>query len=95
MKFKAIAATPGTFVLPPVKAYVSRQPEIMGLSPGGKFKVCSSRSLNCDTSDQPLGPAAKACPEDCNSNGVCNIATGKCICDAGFTGTACGTFVAT
>ncbi|KAF8068259.1 hypothetical protein HT031_001946 [Scenedesmus sp. PABB004] len=43
LSFKAIAATPGVFVLPPVKAYAVAAPEIMGLSAAGQFTVCPSR----------------------------------------------------
>ncbi|KIY93105.1 hypothetical protein MNEG_14857 [Monoraphidium neglectum] len=89
IKFKAIAATPGTFVLPPVKAYVQKQPEIMGLSPGGKFTVCGARAAACDTAERPAAAAPKRCRDDCNGNGACNLATGVCICDAGFAGPTC------
>ncbi|KAI8474281.1 MAG: hypothetical protein J3K34DRAFT_375003 [Monoraphidium minutum] len=40
VSFKAAAATPGTFALPPVKAYAVAQPEVMGLSAAGSFVVC-------------------------------------------------------
>jgi hypothetical protein len=40
LKFKAVAATPGRFVLPPVKAFAVSQPEVMGLSAAGNFSVC-------------------------------------------------------
>ncbi|KAI8474284.1 MAG: hypothetical protein J3K34DRAFT_456831 [Monoraphidium minutum] len=40
ISFKAAAATPGTFALPPVKAYAVAQPEVMGLSAAGSFVVC-------------------------------------------------------
>lgn len=43
IKFKATAATPGTFVLPPVKAYSVAEPELMGLSAAGEFTVCPNR----------------------------------------------------
>jgi len=92
IRFKAIAATPGTFILPPVKAYVEKQPEVMGLSAGGKFTVCGARAASCDTSDQPPPAAPKRCSADCNGNGVCDLATGACICDTGFGGPACATF---
>jgi hypothetical protein len=90
IRFQSIAATPGTFVLPPVKAYVEQQPEIMGLSPAGSFKVCPSAN-NCEGELAPAA-AAKSCPKDCNSNGSCNLATGKCLCNRGFSGDDCGKF---
>jgi hypothetical protein len=43
VSFKATAATPGTFALPPVKAYAVAQPEVMGLSAAGTFVVCPAR----------------------------------------------------
>ena len=37
------------------------------------------------------GPACdqRTCPDDCNHNGVCHEATGKCRCKPGFAGKAC------
>jgi len=90
IRFQSIAATPGTFVLPPVKAYVEQQPEIMGLSPAGSFKVCATAD-NCDGELEPSA-AAKSCPKDCNSNGSCNLASGKCLCNRGFSGDDCSKF---
>merc|ERR1712072_1187332 len=31
----------------------------------------------------------RTCPDDCNKNGVCHEATGKCQCRHGFAGPAC------
>jgi len=45
VSFKATAATPGTFALPPVKAYAVGQPELMGLSAAGSFVVCPARPV--------------------------------------------------
>jgi hypothetical protein len=39
VSYKAIAATNGAFVLPPAKAFVQEQPELMGLSAGGGLIV--------------------------------------------------------
>ena len=33
------------------------------------------------------------CPKDCNGNGMCDTATGRCICFPGFGGRACGTLL--
>lgn len=92
IRFKAIAATPGAFVLPPVKAYVSKQPEIMGLSPAGMFTVCGARAGGggCNTTAAAAAPPPRRCPGDCSGNGVCNLASGVCVCDAGFGGATCG-----
>jgi hypothetical protein len=48
--FKASAATPGEFTLPPVRAAAVAQPELMGLSAAGAFAVC------------PAAPPAAATP---------------------------------
>jgi hypothetical protein len=40
LRFRAVAATPGRFSLPPTKAFAARQPEVMGLSGAGQFVVC-------------------------------------------------------
>jgi hypothetical protein len=116
IKFKAIAATPGEFVLPPVKAYAVQQPELMGLSAAGNFTICPSRrGANAAASTagvaktpgaasfsvcepgqamaQPVAPA-KSCPGNCSSNGVCNVNTGLCLCNSGFSGNACQVYQA-
>lgn len=92
MRFKAVAATSGTFVLPPVKASVQQQPEVMGLSPAGVLTVCPAADAGCaaaGVTGQASAVPAKACPQDCNGNGACNLSTGACICDRGFAGQAC------
>lgn len=145
--FKAVAATPGEYALPPVKAWVQAQPEVMGLSPAGRFVVCpapppldgppaarapggakaaaaggrayrflsvsaspdksGARSGAFATGDPsyygPLPPecasaaaarkpplaAAKSCPRDCSGAGVCDLASGKCMCAQGLGGDDC------
>eukprot|EP00879_Flechtneria_rotunda_P001797 GHRR01001961.1.p1 GENE.GHRR01001961.1~~GHRR01001961.1.p1 ORF type:complete len:2104 (+),score=689.06 GHRR01001961.1:216-6527(+) len=96
IRFKAVAATSGVFILPPVKAYVQQQPEVMGLSPAGTFTVCPS-AANCPAAQQLLDAdaAAKACPRDCSGNGACNLNKGECICDSGFSGADCTVFNST
>ncbi|CAD7700532.1 unnamed protein product [Ostreobium quekettii] len=93
MRVRAVAATPGVFGLPPTAAFVNSQPELMGLSPAGSFEVCDGEG--CEA--VPLGPARtpKACPQDCNNNGLCDLDKGTCLCFEGFTGDACGAFVET
>lgn len=41
VSYVAVVASEGTFVLPPAKAYDPTQPELMGLSAGGKFTSAS------------------------------------------------------
>jgi hypothetical protein len=96
IRFKAVSATTGVFALPPVKAYVQQQPEVMGLSPAGVFTVCPT-AADCPAAQQllPASPAAKPCPGDCNGSGACNLALGQCICDAGFSGSSCAVFTTT
>eukprot|EP00775_Hariotina_reticulata_P009083 gene9083-9253_t len=96
IRFKAVSATTGVFALPPVKAYVQQQPEVMGLSPAGLFTVCPT-AADCPAAQQllPASPAAKACPGDCSGSGACNLALGQCICDAGFSGPSCAVFTST
>lgn len=94
MRFRAVAATSGVFVLPPVKAFVQQQPEVMGLSPAGVLTVCASAEACAaagagGSAAQAAGAPAKACPADCNGNGACNLSTGTCLCDSGFGGAAC------
>jgi hypothetical protein len=141
VSFKATAATPGTFTLPPVKAYAVGQPEVSGLSAAGTFVVCPAAArppaaaalvrdpgFGPDDDDakfaaagtgggaaaaggaedpavpgavpdvcaggkaalRPPAAPAKACPRDCGGNGVCNLASGACICNQGFGGADCG-----
>lgn len=98
VRFKAVAATSGTFVLPPAKAYVRQQPEVMGLSAAGQLVVCGKATGGCTSAGGSgagggsTAAAAKGCPGDCNGNGACNLVTGACICNAGFSGAGCGVF---
>ena len=38
----------------------------------------------------PPTPPSSGCPQACNLNGVCDIGTKKCACDAAWTGDDCG-----
>jgi hypothetical protein len=94
VRFKAVAATPGDFLLPPVKAYAAKQPEVMGLSAGARFTVCGARGAVCAPAGAAAAapaPAPRRCPADCSGNGACNLVSGACICDRGFAGPACET----
>lgn len=41
VSYEALVVTSGDFSLPPAKAFVIEQPEVMGLSAGGKIRVAS------------------------------------------------------
>lgn len=90
LTFKAVAATPGTFVLPPARAFALQQPELLGMSAGGKFRVCPGA---CSGSVVAAYSAPRSCPKDCSGNGMCNVAKGVCLCNQGFRGNDCGTVV--
>ncbi|GIL54024.1 hypothetical protein Vafri_9574 [Volvox africanus] len=86
VSLRAVAATPGSFVFPPVRASADNQPELMGMTAAFKLQVCTE----CDSPSfavQP--PAPRACPNDCSGKGICNPQTGRCKCDAGFTRADC------
>lgn len=88
--FRAVAASVGSWVLPPIQAFVSAQPEVMGLSIAGEFEVCE----NCNPSfvdDEVIGSVPVNCPENCSGVGVCDLNTGECRCDRGFSGPDCAT----
>ncbi|KXZ55787.1 hypothetical protein GPECTOR_2g1337 [Gonium pectorale] len=88
---RAVAATAGTFVLPPVRAFAELQPELMGSTAAGSVTICA------DCTAPTYGTAApppNACPADCNGNGVCNLKTGRCRCDPGYTRSDCSRPVA-
>ena len=39
--------------------------------------------------DQATGNDVAHQPAECSARGTCNRATGQCLCDTGFTGSAC------
>ncbi|GMH46152.1 hypothetical protein BSKO_14120 [Bryopsis sp. KO-2023] len=88
--FRAVAATVGTFALPPVRAFVDDQPEVMGLSSAGELIVCSG----CEAEEGALPKTPKSCPNNCSDNGACNLDSGKCVCLTGFTGDDCAELAA-
>ena len=82
MTYQAMAATSGRFVLPPAKASLASQPEVMGLSAGGAFAV-SRTALSPAEQFLPVGRAAVDCPADCPSD--CDVTTGRCNAVAALT----------
>ncbi|KAG2434214.1 hypothetical protein HXX76_007940 [Chlamydomonas incerta] len=87
---KAVAATAGTFVVPPIRAWVDEQPELMGSTAGAKITVCADCA---GPTYGALPPPPKPCPADCSGNGVCNLKTGKCVCNAFWTRADCSRMV--
>ncbi len=99
IQFRAVAASAGAFVLPPIKAFAETQPEVMGATGGGTFTVCGTgggapTAPSCGAVDGGAAAAAaapaKSCPGNCSGgNGACRLDTGVCLCRAGFTGEDC------
>ncbi|GMH44597.1 hypothetical protein BSKO_12549 [Bryopsis sp. KO-2023] len=88
VNFRAVAATAGTFTLPPVKTFVNEQPEVMGLSPASELEICSGK--NCVAVEDAPSETPKSCPNDCSDNGACDLDSGVCLCLKGFRGKDCG-----
>ncbi|MEW5301344.1 MAG: hypothetical protein WDW36_004208 [Sanguina aurantia] len=86
----AVAATPGTFVMPPVKAYATLQPEVSGTTKGSQLTVCVPP---CTTTFHPLPTLPQRCPLDCSGSGLCNLALGTCLCQTGYKGDSCSVAV--
>lgn len=74
-------------MLPPVRAYVDAQPELMGMTAGGSLLVCDGEGCAPAYVATPAAPVD--CPDGCSGQGVCNAASGACICDAGWSGRNC------
>ena len=97
LTFEAIAATRGTFVLPPARAVAVMQPELMGLSAAGAFVVVDGSDEAAALAAQADADAAAAasapqlsCPSDCLGRGECDTTTGICLCDPASGGDDCG-----
>ncbi|KAK9803301.1 hypothetical protein WJX72_010340 [[Myrmecia] bisecta] len=85
--FRAVAASVGNWRLPLVKAFVADQPEVMGLSAAGAVEVCDGCSAGPATA---AAAPSKACPGNCSgAGGLCNLATGVCLCNPGYSGDDC------
>eukprot|EP00210_Caulerpa_lentillifera_P001100 g1061.t1 len=89
--FRAVAATVGNYTLPPTRVFVTDQPEVMGLSSGGRLEVCAGP--NCQPEFLESSPVPVSCVNDCNNSGSCNLSDGSCLCFSGFTGPACETVI--
>jgi hypothetical protein len=73
--YQAMAATSGTFVLPPAQASLALQPEVMGLSASGSFEV-SRTPLTAAQMALPPATAPLGCPESCPDD--CDVETAVC-----------------
>merc|ERR1740121_3202418 len=70
VQYEAVAATRGEFVLPPTRAAVVLQPEVMGASASGVLRISDASSKG---SPAELSSAPKQCPSDCLGRGRCDI----------------------
>ncbi|KAG2434208.1 hypothetical protein HXX76_007934 [Chlamydomonas incerta] len=83
---RAVAATAGYFVVPPIRAWAEAQPELMGMSAAGQVRVCA----DCKApGPAPPAPPPRGCPGDCSGHGLCNLAAGTCLCGGGYEGEDC------
>jgi hypothetical protein len=89
LSFEAVAATVGSFALPPAQALVVMQPEVMGLSAGGDFEVRAAGLTDVEMA-LPVEVPPNSCPGDgCSAKGLCDLVTGTCTCNRGTTGSDC------
>ncbi|KAG2494912.1 hypothetical protein HYH03_006847 [Edaphochlamys debaryana] len=87
----AVAASVGKFVVPPIRAWADDQPELMGMTAGSSVTVCA----DCAGPAYGTPPAPPLpCPGDCSGHGTCNLKTGRCRCDGGWTRADCSRAVA-
>lgn len=92
LSYFVYANTPGRWNLPPAKASVDGQPELMGLSGGGLFLVSRNKVPAAQISQyyqaNQMTPVAswmpKDCPETCGSNEQCDVKRGVCVAAAFF-----------
>jgi len=89
LSFEAVAATVGTFALPPAQALVVMQPEVMGLTSGGTFEVSAGALTEAEMA-LPVAAPPNSCPGDgCSGKGLCDLVTGTCTCNKGSAGSDC------
>ena len=86
--YQAMAATSGQFVLPPAKASLAAQPEVMGLSAGGSFAVSRSPLTVAQRFLPVSGAQPLDCPATCEND--CSVTTGACNPPASLTTAAGG-----
>jgi hypothetical protein len=86
----SVAATAGTFVVPPVRAFADQQPELMGMTAADRIVVCDD-CRRPTYAGPPLAP--KPCANDCSGHGLCNLQTGVCRCDGGYDRADCSRMI--
>lgn len=86
--FLAIAASRGTWALPPATATVVGEPEVGGLSSGGGFVVCEGDGCAAAAADDSA-QGLQGCANDCSGAGWCDTQRGRCLCNEGFSGDDC------
>lgn len=91
LEYEAIATTRGHFVLPPAKASLVMEPEVMGLSAGGAFQVVDKAEL---AQAKPVETRLK-CPAECSGQGICEHSTGHCVCYPPHAGSNCSEIMVT
>lgn len=88
VSYTVVANTPGAFLHPPARAYVSSQPELMGLS-GGNYMVVTSEQVAKSPEEEvkllteygiPVSTVEypKECLVACDDMSSCNVRTGQC-----------------
>lgn len=88
VSFKAVAAIPGSFGVPPARVFVSEDGSVMGLSSATRLDICEE-GKKCSVESVETDFVAKECKNNCNENGVCDLSAGKCQCFYGFGGDDC------
>ncbi|GLI68405.1 hypothetical protein VaNZ11_012792 [Volvox africanus] len=82
VSLRAVAATPGSFIFPPVRAAADNQPELMGMTAAFKLQVCTECKVPTYIQSS-LAPPKPCGRKGCGRHGICNLSTGKCVCDHG------------
>jgi hypothetical protein len=94
LRYQAIAATRGEFLLPPTRAWVVLEPEVMGYSGSSKFAISDEPEQKSPTAMGIMQPS-KPCPKECSGRGTCDTSVGRCTCNVGSAGADCSLSVGT
>lgn len=80
------------FGLPPAKGFATLQPEVMGLSAGGAFRVVDPKEAaeSAPLESPPLPcPGSQTATGSCSGMGRCDPSSGTCECDRPGSGPDC------